>query len=55
MIPLGTYSTLTAKRQLLQGIYLEDGEGDDRMERIEKLIQRAMNNFNGISRRRKGD
>lgn len=29
MIPLGTYSTLTAKRQLLQGIYLEDGEGDE--------------------------
>jgi len=28
MIPLGTYSTLTAKRQLLQGIYLEDAEGD---------------------------
>ena len=29
MIPLGTYSTLTAKRQLLQGIYLEDAEGDE--------------------------
>lgn len=29
MIPLGTYTTLTAKRQLLQGIYLEDGEGDE--------------------------
>lgn len=29
MIPLGTYSTLTAKRQLLQGIYLEDEAGDE--------------------------
>lgn len=29
MILLGTYSTLTAKRQLLQGIYLEDAEGDE--------------------------
>ena len=29
MIPLGTFSTLTAKRQLLQGIYLEDAEGDE--------------------------
>jgi len=29
MIPLGTYTTLTAKRQLLQGIYLEDAEGDE--------------------------
>lgn len=29
MIPLGTYTTLTAKRQLLQGIYLEDGDGDE--------------------------
>jgi len=32
----------------------EDGEGDDRMERIEKLIQRAMHNFSGATRRKKG-
>lgn len=29
MIPLGTYTKLTAKRQLLQGIYLEDEAGDE--------------------------
>ena len=29
MIPLGTYSTLTAARQQVQGIYLEDSDGDE--------------------------